>query len=91
MKLRDYQREAVDSVYRFFGQYPKEVDRNPVIAMPTGTGKAVVIAGFTQEVITQWPTQRILMGTHVKELVEQNAEKLETLWPQAPLEFTRRG
>lgn len=91
MKLRDYQREAVDSLYRYFGEHPTDVDRNPVLAMPTGTGKAVVIGGFTQEVITQWPSQRILMGTHVKELVEQNADKLLQIWPQAPLGIFSAG
>lgn len=91
MQLRDYQREAIDSVYRYFGEHPTDVTRNPVIAMPTGTGKAVVIAGFTQEVLTQWPSQRIMMATHVKELVDQNADKLTTIWPQAPLGIFSAG
>ena len=35
MKLRYYQEEAIQSIYRFFGEV-QDVERNPVIAMPTG-------------------------------------------------------
>lgn len=88
--LRDYQREAIDSLYRYFSTHPDPED-NPVIAMPTGTGKAVVIAGFVREVMQRWPGQRIMMLTHVKELIEQNADKLHNVWPQAPLGIFSAG
>lgn len=91
MKLRDYQREAIDvGIYDFFARTP-DVSRNPVIGMPTGTGKAVVIGGFTIEVIQRWPNQRVMMLTHVKELIDQNADKLRTMWPQAPLGIYSAG
>lgn len=91
MQLRDYQREAIDvGIYNFFATH-KEPERNPVIAMPTGTGKAVVIGGFVKEVVQQWPDQRIMMLTHVKELIEQNADKVRQMWPQAPLGIYSAG
>ena len=81
MKLRGYQQEAVDSIFNFFETHPAG---NPVIAMPTGTGKSLVIAGACERIIRQWPTQKILILTHVKELIEQNHDKLVRMWPQCP-------
>lgn len=81
IELRDYQRDAIASIYTWFGARTD----NPLIVMPTGTGKSVVIAGFIEGVLRAYPTQRILVVTHVRELVEQNAKKLADLWPEAPL------
>ena len=78
-QARDYQAEAVSSIYRYF---EKEIG-NPVVGMPTGTGKSVVIAMFLMSVF-QYPGQRVIIATHVKELIEQNYAKLMTAWPQAP-------
>lgn len=78
---RDYQVYAVDSIFHYFRNNPTG---NPVVAMPTGTGKSVVIARFLQKVFSQWANQKIMMVTHVKELIEQNYEKLLSLWPTAP-------
>ena len=52
--------------------------------MPTGTGKSLVIAGFLESIYRQYPMQKVLVLTHVKELIEQNCEKLLALWPTAP-------
>jgi DNA repair protein RadD len=79
-KLRYYQQDAIDSVYKYFSTHKG----NPVIAQPTGTGKSVVIAGLLKRVYNDYPQQRIMMLTHVKELIEQNFEKLISLWPTAP-------
>ena len=40
--------------------------------MPTGSGKSNVIAALCKDAIQTWPETRILMLTHVKELIEQN-------------------
>ena len=81
MKLRDYQQEAVDAIYGFFRVMP---EGNPLVVMPTGSGKSVVIGEFVRGVMEAWPDQRILVLTHVKELIEQNHAKLMALWPGAP-------
>lgn len=78
---RPYQSEAVESLWQYFRTHPVG---NPLIAMPTGTGKSVVIARFLQSVMMQFGNQRILVLTHVKELIQQNYEKLMTLWQFAP-------
>jgi DNA repair protein RadD len=78
---RSYQIEAVASVWNYFqsGQ-----TGNPVVAMPTGTGKSVIIARFLQSVFNAYPMQKIMVLTHVKELIQQNYEKLMMAWPFAP-------
>jgi len=84
---RWYQTEAVDSIFRYFEQK----DGNPVVAMPTGTGKSVVIALFLQIIYQYWAHQRVMMLTHVKELIGQNAAKLLDAWPTAPLGIYSAG
>jgi DNA repair protein RadD len=80
MKLRYYQENAVNSIFDYFSQNAG----NPVIAMPTGTGKAFVIAAFLQRVLGMWARQRVMILTHVKELVEQDYAELMKIWPNAP-------
>lgn len=87
---RYYQEEADNAIFKFFQDHP-DPERNPVVAMPTGTGKAVQIAMFCMRVLTRWPGQRILMLVDSKELVAQNADKLRSLWPQAPLGIYSAG
>jgi DNA repair protein RadD len=79
--FRDYQDEAIQAIWLYFANGGKG---NPVVAMPTGTGKSLVIAGFIQQVLHSYPFQRIMMLTHVQELIEQNYEKLVAIWPTAP-------
>lgn len=90
LKTRYYQDEAEEALYEFFRTHPKWED-NPVVAMPTGTGKSIVIAKFIKGVLSSWPNQRVMMLTHVKELIEQNAEKMREFWPQAPLGIYSAG
>ena len=77
---RPYQTEAEASIWNYF----QHKDGNPLVAMPTGTGKSVVIARFLQHVFSRYPRQRIMLLTHVKELIRQNYEKLMGIWPFAP-------
>lgn len=90
MKLspRDYQIEAVGSIYSFFQNNPSG---NPLVLMPTGTGKSVVIAMFLESVFKAYINQKILVLTHVKELIRQNYEKLLSLWPGAPAGVNSSG
>ncbi len=80
INLRYYQEEAIDSIYQYLSTQPG----NPIVALPTGTGKSVVIAAWCRLVTEHYPTQRILVATHVKELIQQNHEKLIANWPTAP-------
>jgi len=49
------------------------------------TGKSIVLALLIYLIMQHWPGQRLIMGTHSKELVRQNGKKLEELWPGVPL------
>lgn len=80
--LRDYQQRAIDQLYDWFAKGHRG---NPCLVMPTGSGKSHIIAALCKDALQKWPETRILMLTHVKELIEQNAEKMLQHWPDAPL------
>lgn len=87
LQPRSYQAECVSAIYKYF----QSNSGNPVCALPTGTGKSVIIAMFLESVFKCYPNQRILVLTHVKELIEQNHAKLMTIWPQAPAGINSAG
>lgn len=76
--LRDYQREAIDSVYSWF----EDKTGNPLVVVPTGGGKSVIMAELVREIIQSWPNERVLVVTHVKELIEQNHRTFHTACPE---------
>ena len=76
MELRNYQREAVDAVY----EHLRTRDDNPCIVLPTGTGKSIVLAKIATDAVSLWGG-RVLLLAHVKELLEQNADKIRKLCP----------
>lgn len=76
MQLRPYQQEAVASVY----DHLRSRDDNPCIVLPTGTGKSLVIAQIVRDAVQNW-SGRVLVLAHVKELLEQNAGKIQKLCP----------
>lgn len=80
MKLRPYQNEAVDALYK----YLEECDRNGVIILPTGTGKSILIAEPARHFVSNYTQPRIIVATHSQELVGQNFQELIRLWPEAP-------
>lgn len=82
-----FQEEAIQSIPAYFTHSAG----NPLVQMPTGTGKSLVIGGFIHWAFANYPRQRFLALTHVKELIEQNAEKLHMLWPAAPLGILSAG
>lgn len=88
LTLRDYQRACIDALYAWFLENPTG---NPLLVLPTGAGKAVILAALIREALEAWPQTRILMLTHVRELIAQNAHKLVTYWPQAPLGIYSAG
>lgn len=79
--LRPYQQRCVNSIWNYFNYGGRG---NPVVVAPTGTGKALIIADFIQSVFNHYPQQRVMMLTHVKELIEQNHITLLRQWPSAP-------
>lgn len=86
-QAREYQDDAEGAIWNYF----EHQTGNPVIAMPTGTGKGVVIGRFCSHVLERWPTQRIVCMTHVKELIQQNYDKMLSIWPEAPVGIFSAG
>jgi DNA repair protein RadD len=86
MELRPYQRQAVDAVY----QHLRTRDDNPCVVIPTGGGKTPVIACICRDAVQQWGG-RVLILTHVKELLEQAAEKLRVIAPDLPVGIYSAG
>lgn len=94
IELRWYQEEAVQALFDFFNDPARAHSlepANPLICMPTGTGKSVVIAEFLRRALMLYPQTRAIVATHVKELVRQNAKKLIDIWPLAPVGIHSAG
>ena len=86
--LRDYQEHAVAGVYEWMARN----SGNPCIVAPTGSGKSWIIAALCEDVLHRWPeTRRILVLSHVKELLQQDADKIVKAWPEAPLGLYSAG
>src|ERR1700722_16084500 len=85
---RPYQEDALNSIWKYFSS---GATGNPLLAHPTGTGKSSIPAFFIERIMKAWPTQRFLLLTHVSELIKQNAEVLQMIWPQAPLGIYSSG
>jgi DNA repair protein RadD len=85
MKLRPYQRAAVDAVFAYW----QNGGGDPLVEMATGTGKSLTIATLARELVEMGA--RVLMLVHVKELVAQNAQAMLRAWPGAPLGINSAG
>ena len=85
--LRDYQKRTIGLTY----DYLRTHDGNPCIVLPTGAGKSHVVAQLCKDALQKWPETRMLMLTHVKELLDQNSAKLRQHWPGAPLGIYSAG
>src|ERR1017187_8772322 len=86
--LRPYQEDALTAIWDYFVKGNKG---NPVISWPTGTGKSVLPAVFIQRIMQIYPTQRFMLLSHVAELIKQNAEVIQYVWPNVPLGIYSAG
>lgn len=85
---RWYQDEAVQAIYDYFMNGGKG---NPLIALPTASGKSAIPPIFIKKVMSRWPNQRFLLITHVHTLIRQNADKMLEVWANAPLGIYSAG
>ena len=77
MQLRPYQRHCVDAVY----DHLRIRDDNPCAVVPTAGGKTPIMATICKDAVGHW-NGRVLILAHVKELLEQTADKLRTVCPE---------
>lgn len=68
MQLRKYQTEAVEAVWR-------NLDKQICVSLPTGSGKSLTIAELIRRFL-EYPDTHILLLTHKRELIRQNADTL---------------
>ena len=87
LELRDYQRAAIDGLYDYWITGRGD---NPIIVAPTGAGKSLIIAKLIEDAMEHTGT-RVLMVTHVAELLKQNAEELISMVPGVDLGFYSAG
>ncbi|WP_320203716.1 DEAD/DEAH box helicase [Agrobacterium rosae] len=80
LELRYHQRDSLDKLY----EYWRNGGGNGLIVLPTGAGKALVIAKLIEELLADYPDMRILNVTHSASLVEQNFKEFIRLLPFAP-------
>ena len=85
MQLRPYQEKAIEALYR----YLCERGGNPAIVAPTGSGKSLLIAQIVKDTVSEGG--RALVLAHVKELLEQNADKIRKLAPEVDLGIYSAG
>src|SRR4051812_1102622 len=81
MTPRPYQTAAGEALDHHLATY----DDNPVLELPTGSGKTPVMAWTIQRYLSAWPKTRILVLAHVRELLIQGVDKMKTIWPDAPI------
>ncbi|MCC6228487.1 MAG: DEAD/DEAH box helicase [Phycisphaerales bacterium] len=86
MQLRPYQSEAIAAVY----EHLRTRDDNPCVVIPTGGGKTPVIAAICRDAVGQWGGRVVLLA-HVKELLEQAADKLRAIAPDVPMGIYSAG
>lgn len=70
--LRPYQQAAEVSLFK----YLFEKTGHPLVVAPVAAGKSLMIANFIKQLHEYFPRTRVVMLTHVKELLQQNAEEL---------------
>ena len=75
--LRDYQRDSVEATYRYWADGKGE---NPLIVAPTGAGKTAIIAQLIKDAVDGGA--RVLVLSHVAELLKQGREGLLKLCPE---------
>jgi DNA repair protein RadD len=86
IKLRDYQQAAVDGMLTYWASG----GGHGLIVLPTGAGKSIVAAVLIKRLVQEYGA-RVLLATHVAELVSQNSRALLSIWPDAPYGIYHAG
>jgi DNA repair protein RadD len=79
-----HQEKATKATFDFFEEHP---DGNPLIVVPVGGGKSLLIAEFIKRAISMYSNTNFIVLSHVAKLVKQDAEHLLGQWPEAAISF----
>ena len=86
LSLRPYQTAAIEAVYDFL----RHRDGNPCVVAPTGSGKGVMLAQIVSDAVVRW-NGRVLLLTHVRELIAQNTQQIRRRCPELPVGIYSAG
>ena len=87
IKPRCYQLEIVDTLWQYLFDYTG----NPLVVSPTGTGKSLALNMFCKQAIKEFPGTRVMVLTHNKDIIGQNANSMFKFWPTAPIGIYSAG
>ncbi len=73
MEARWYQKEADDALMASV----EDKACHPIVVAPTGSGKSFMICNFIDSYLTKNPEAKILVLSHIKEILEQDFDALE--------------
>lgn len=71
-KLRDYQKDAVDGIYKY---WKTGKTKHPVVIMPTGSGKTMVLSQLISDITPSGG--RVCVLSHRAELLVQNSSAIK--------------
>src|SRR5262245_43327323 len=77
IQLRPYQEAAKAAIY----EHLRTRDDNPCVVLPTAAGKTPLLAAVCRDAVMDW-SGRVLVLAHVKELLQQAADKLALVCPE---------
>lgn len=72
--LRPYQEPIADKVFTYM---KNNRDNHPLVALPTGSGKTVILADIILKALDRWPLTNILVISHVREILMQDYESIK--------------
>ena len=81
LTLRPYQTASIEALFAYWQADPAG---SPLVVIPTGGGKSLIMARTKLDFLDVEPTTRMVCATHVKELIAQNYAELMGLSPWAP-------
>ena len=78
LQLRPYQEQCISDLFEYWSS-GKGIA--PIITLPTGAGKSLVIASFIERVLAESPYVHIMIVVHTRELVQQDHDEFVALCP----------
>lgn len=77
LALRPYQRAAIDAAFAWCAAY----EGHPLIVVPTGGGKSLIMGSIIKEALDNAPGTRALVLAHRAELIAQNVKAVTSVLP----------
>lgn len=88
MILRPYQKESISALWDWYRANPHGA---PLIVAPTGSGKSCIVAHLCKTILDKRPDYHTLIVSHRKEIISQNARKLQELMPETRIGIYSAG